>query len=90
MDLRWNQLYLAQGTLQVWPLPVPAMVHNAWMTSNLIGYYNNNRTVLCTGSLFRFYTTGAALCRTWTLPTIPENFWDGAQLQYSLDAGASC
>ena len=56
MDLRWNQLYLGSGN------PAGLAItgtgdgsDNAWMTSNLIGYYNNNEQSYVLGPLFRFH-----------------------------------
>ncbi|MFN3939655.1 MAG: CARDB domain-containing protein, partial [Chitinophagales bacterium] len=68
------------------PPATPTSV-NSWMT-NLDGDYNNNEKSYVLGPCFDFGPL--------TLPYVKldiwwetENYWDGAQLQYSLDAGST-
>ena len=85
------------GTNSTWAQGTPAGLaitgtgdgsDNAWMTSNLIGYYNNNEQSYVLGPCFDFTPLVLPYVEL-DFANYSEDFWDGAQLQYSLDAGAS-
>jgi PKD repeat protein len=87
----------AGGASSTWELGNPAGAaitggpdadsENSWMTE-LDAYYNNSEKSYVLGPCFDF-TSLVLPYVEFDIAWYTENYWDGAQLQYSLDAGTS-